>query len=112
MSPAHLHTLIMQLETISDTSAEHFTDFRAIPILSPLTFYPTFLMDDATLDHAISDGFTDDVLCIFFGIQVEFETNIAQGNPRIGQRKAPNTGLDDVLPEPNDKRVRLVSLKL
>lgn len=75
---AHLDTLIMQLQTIPDTSAENFADFRTVPILPSFTFHPTFLMDDPTLDDAISDSFADDILCVLFGIQVKFQADITQ----------------------------------
>ena len=81
---AHLDTLIMQLETISDTPAKHFADFWTVPVLPSLTFHPTFLVDDSALDDTISDGFADDILCILFGIQVKLEADITQRDARIG----------------------------
>ena len=83
-STAHLHTLIMQLQTIPDTSAEHFADFRTVPVLSSFTFHPTFLMDDPTLDDTISDSLSDNILCVLFGIQMKFQADITQRNARIG----------------------------
>lgn len=74
----------MQLQTISDTTAENLADLRAITILPSFTFHPTFLVNYPTLDDAISDGLADDVLRIFFGIQVQFEAYITQRNARIG----------------------------
>ena len=73
----------MQLQTISDPSAEHFADLGAVPVLPSFTFHPTLLMDDPTLDDAISDGFADNIFCILLGVQVELETDIAQRNTRI-----------------------------
>lgn len=62
----------MQLQTIPDTSAEHFADFRTVPVLSSFTLHPALFMDDLTLDDAISDSFADNILCVLFGIQMKF----------------------------------------
>jgi hypothetical protein len=74
----HLYALVMQLQAISDTSPEHVTDFRTIPVLPSFTFHPTLLVNNSALDDPISDGLTDDIFSIFFGIQMEFEADVTQ----------------------------------
>lgn len=41
-------------------------------------------MDDPTFDDAVSDSLTNDVLRIFFGVQVELQAYVTQRNTRVG----------------------------
>lgn len=76
-----LYALIVQLQTVRYPLSKDFADLRTIPALLAITFHPSLLMHDTALDNTIPNSFTDNVLCVFLGIKVEFEANISQRYP-------------------------------
>lgn len=68
-------------------------------------------MHDAALNDAISDSLPYDVLGVFFRVEVELDTDVAQGDAGVGEGEMPDPGLDDVLAEAEDKAVGLVGFE-
>jgi len=102
----------MKVQTESNTTSKDFANFGPIPILLRTTFHPTLFMYDASLDDTIANGFAYDVLCVFLGVKMELDADIAQRDAGIRERKSPYACFDDILTEANNERVSAVLLKL
>ena len=108
----HLHALVVQLQTVLNTTREHVADLGAIPTLLAAAFHPALLVHDAALDDAVANRLADNVLRVLLRVEVEFDADVAQRDARVREREPAHAGLDDVLPQTHDEGVRLVGLKL
>lgn len=102
----------MQVQTEPDSPPEPFADFGSIATLRTTALHPPFLVHNPSLNDTIPDGFANDILCVFFGVEVQFHADIAKRYAGIRKREATNTGLDDILPETDDESVSLVTFEL
>lgn len=73
----------MQLETVRDTAHEHVTDFKPVPALLHAALQPTLLVQDATFNDTIPDRFPNDILSIFFRVEVKLNADIPEGDTRV-----------------------------
>lgn len=69
-------------------------------------------MHDAALNDPIANGLPDDVLSVLFRVQMELDADISQGDARVREGEAADTGLDDVLAQTHNQCVRFVCFKL
>ena len=81
MEKTDLDALVVQLQTVRYSFSKDLADLRPVPTFLSIAFHPSLLVHNATLDDTVSDGFTDNILCIFLGIQMELETNISERYP-------------------------------
>ena len=56
-------------------------------------------MHDAAFDDAVADGLPDDVFCVLLGVEVKFDTDVAEGDTGVREGKTTDTCFDDVLTE-------------
>jgi len=76
-----LDALIVQLQTVRYSLSKDLADLRTVPTLLSIAFHPSLLVHNAALDDTIPDSFTNNILCVFLGIQMELETNISERYP-------------------------------
>ena len=108
----HLHALVVQLQTVVDTPREHVADLRPVPTLLPTTFHPALLVHDAAFNDAVPNRLPDDVLRVLLRVKVQLHANVSQRDAGIRQGEPSDSSLDNILAQPDDERVRLVSLEL
>lgn len=102
----------MQVQTEPDSPPKSLANFGPIATLHTTTLHPSFLVHDSALNDTIPDSFAHNVLCVFFGVEMQLHADIAEGYARIGKRKTTNAGLDDILPETDDESVGLITFEL
>lgn len=66
-----------------------------VDVSSDFRLHDTSSMIDRSINHAVLDGFGDNVLCILLRLEVEFDADILQADARVGQRDSPECSLDD-----------------
>jgi len=89
----------MQLQAVPNPTREHLTDFRSVPSLLPATLHPAFFMHNTTLDDAITNCLSNDILSILFRVQVQFDAYVTQRDARVRKRETTDTRFDHILPE-------------
>jgi len=80
----YLDALIMQIQTKRNPPSKHITNLRSISSLLSSTFHPPVLMHDPPFNHTISNGFTRNILCVFFRIQMQLVANVAERDTGVG----------------------------
>lgn len=71
----------MQFQTVGNTAREHVADLGAVPALLATTLHPTLLVHDTAFNDTIADGFPDDVLRIFFRVQMKLHADVPERDP-------------------------------
>lgn len=106
----YLDALVVQTQTERNAAPENVADFCTIPAagLGRVALHPARLVHDASLDNAVANGLADNVLRVLLRVEVQLETDIAQRDAAVAQREPADAGLDDVLTQTEDERVRLV----
>ena len=102
----------MQVQAKRNPAPKEFANFRAVVVLLRRALHPALLVDNTTLDDAVTDGLANNVLRIFFRVEVQLNADVSEGDARVRKRQSPNAGLDDVLSQSNNETVSLVGLKL
>ena len=69
-------------------------------------------MNDQALNDAIPDGLANNVLRVLLRIEVELDTNVAEGDTRVGKGETSYASLDDILAKAHDESVCLVGFEL
>lgn len=70
----------MEVHAICNSSHVYVAHFGTISVLPSFTLHPAFLMNDTAFDDTVSDSLAHDVLGILFRVEMEFETDVTQGN--------------------------------
>lgn len=68
----------MKVHAIRDSPHVYVAHFGTISILPTFAFHPSLLVYDPAFDHTIPNSLANDVLSIFFRVEVKFEANITQ----------------------------------
>ena len=79
MHNTDLDALVVQFQTVRYPLPKDLADLGTIPTLLAIAFHPSLLMHNTALDNTIPNSFTDNILCVFLGIQMELEADISQG---------------------------------
>ena len=75
-----LDAFVVQFQTVAYSPGKDLANFNTVSSLLTAAFHPSILVNYATLDDAVTNGFADNVLCVFLGIEMEFDTNVPEGN--------------------------------
>lgn len=109
MPEAYLDTLVMKSQACPDTLVEDLTRLSGgIDVSNFLALHVTTLVVETGLDDTVPNRLGNNVLRRLFAIQAQTETDVPQGDARVGQRHHPNTRFDDVLSQTEDEGVRAI----
>lgn len=70
----------MEVHAVCDSSHVYVAHFGSIAVLPAFTLHPAFLVNNTAFNDTVSDSFSYDVLGILLGVEVEFETDVTQGD--------------------------------
>ena len=73
----------MQLQTVLDTLHEDVRDIKPVPALLRATLHPALLMHDVSVNDAIPNRLSDNILRIFFRVQVQLDADIAEADTSV-----------------------------
>jgi hypothetical protein len=110
--PHRPHTIIVHLRAKVNPQRKLLLRLiRLVNVLLHLALHKSPCMVDRRIDHAVLDGFSDNVLGVFFRFEVQLVADVSEGDTRVGEGNGAKSGLDDEMPQAEDEEMGRVGDK-